>query len=343
MRILLALISLTLLVGCFSNRGKRTNSDAEVNIYTDRHYPVDDTLFKNFEKEFGIKVNVVKAKSEDLLSRLEKEGSATKADILITTDAARLYQAKKLGFFQQMQKIKGFEAVPKYLKDTDGYWIGLTKRARVIVYSKDRVQASELSTYEDLANEKWKGRIAVRSKENIYNQSLLASLLAANGEEKTLEWVKGMVQNMYQSPKGNDRDQVKAIFGGKADVALVNTYYVGQMLNSDDQIEREAAESVVVFYPNQEGRGAHVNISGAGLIKHSKNTENAYLLLKYLLHPDNQRIFAKENFEYPVHPEVNVSKHVLAWGAFIEDTVELSRIGELNTAAIKLFDKGGWK
>lgn len=332
---------------CFQNTTDTSGSNSEskgvVNIYTDRHYPIDDSIYLTFEKEYGIKVNVVKGKSEDLLSRIKKEGSSTKADLLITADVGRLHQAKEAQFFQAIDTPEELVNVSPYLYDEENYWFGLTKRARIIVYSNDRVDKKDLSTYEALTDKKWKGRLAIRSKENVYNQSLLASIIIANGEDSSYNWVKGMVKNMYQSPKGNDRDQVKAIYAGKADVAIVNTYYVGKMLNSDDQQERKAAESVSVFYPNQSGRGSHINISGGGVLRHSKNKNNAEKLLNYLLTNEVQELFSKANFEFPVNRNVSISEQVLAWGDFKEDSVKLSEIGKYNTAAIKLFDKGGWK
>lgn len=335
-----------LLSSCFSGGTEETASTEEqqvVNIYTDRHYPIDDTLYAKFEKLHNIKVNVVKGKSEDLLSRIEKEGETTKADLLITADVGRLYQAKSAGFFQQIDLSNSLENVPAHLYDNDYNWFGLTKRARIIVYAKDRVEDGSILNYEDLLNKEWEGKIAVRSKENVYNQSLLASIIANVGEEAALEWVQGVVSNMYQAPKGNDRDQVKAVYAGKADLAIVNTYYVGQMLNSDDEVERLAANSIKVLYPNQDNRGAHINVSGGGVLKFSQNKENAKKLLEFLLEKESQKVFAEANYEFPVHKEVEASEDVQSWGDFKEDQTPLSKIGELNTKAIKLFDKGVWK
>lgn len=346
------LFTILILVGsCFSDQTESVTSDSVekdeevkiVNVYSDRHYPVDDSIYARFEREFGIQVNLVKGKSEDLLSRIEKEGGATKADLLITADVGRLHQAKDAGFFQPVSLGDALANVPSYLYDEEGYWFGLTKRARVIVYSKERVKEGEIKNYEDLVDDQWKGRIAVRSKGNIYNQSLLASIIAANGEEVALEWVKGVVDNMYQSPKGNDRDQVKAVYAGKADLAIVNTYYIGKLMNSEDELERAAAQSVQVLYPNQENRGAHINVSGLGVLKASKNVEAAKKLIAFLLTPEIQEIYAKENYEFPVVKNVSASEDVLSWGSFKEDEVDLGKLGALNSTAIKVFDKGGWK
>lgn len=314
-----------------------------VNIYTDRHYDVDTELYKQFEQETGVKVNAVEGKTQELLERLEKEGDNSTADIYFTADIARLFQAKDAGFFQSSSSELLQKNIPAHLRGEDGSWYGLTKRARVIVYSKERVTSDMLSTYEDLANDKWNGKIAVRSGANVYNQSLFASIIASNGENAAQNWAEGVVKNMYQSPSGNDRDQVKAIYAGKADLAIVNTYYVGKLLTSDDELERKAGESVSIFYPNQSGRGAHVNVSGVGVIKSAPNKENAIKLIEFLSSESAQAKLAHANFEYPVNPQVKSSEMVSSWGDFKEDTVALSQIGKLNTAAIKIFDKAGWK
>jgi len=314
-----------------------------VNIYTDRHYDVDTELYKQFEAETGIKVNAVEGKTQELLERLEKEGDNSKADIYFTADIARLFQAKDAGFFQASSSEKLNKNIPSHLRGVEGSWYGLTKRARVIVYSNERVKPEMLTTYEDLANERWKGKIAVRSGSNVYNQSLLASIIASNGEETAQNWAEGVVKNMYQSPSGNDRDQVKAIYAGKADLAIVNTYYVGKLLSSDDELERKAGESISIFYPNQSDRGAHVNVSGVGIVKSAPNKENAMKLIEFLSSEVAQIKLAEANFEYPVNPSVKASDMVASWGAFKEDTVALSKIGQLNTAAIKVFDRAGWK
>lgn len=336
-----------LVTSCFSDSevSKEEVADFEevINIYSDRHYPIDDTIYKRFEETHNIKVNLVKGKSEDLLARIEKEGDATKADLLITADVGRLYQAKSADLFQAVKHPEGIDKVNNYLYDQEGYWFGITKRARVIVYDPEKVNEEELTSYEDLANPEWKGRIAVRSKGNIYNQSLLASIISANGEDAALEWVKGVVNNMARPPKGNDRDQIKFVYAGKADLAIVNTYYLGKMLFSDDPVERVAGGEMEIFFPNQEGRGAHINVSGVGVLKASENVEAARKLIAYLLTPEIQELYAQANFEFPVVDGVELHETVESWGEFKEDTVQLNKIGENNTLAIKLFDKGGWK
>lgn len=343
---LIVIVLLFLAQSCFVDQNTGKNEEGEtlttLNIYTDRHYPIDDTIFRQFEKLNSVKINVVKGKSEDLLNRIDKEGAATKADIFLTADVGRIYQAKANGFFQPMQLPENINFVPDYLYDEDGFWVGITKRARVIVHAKD-FDASNLNDYEDLVLPEFKGQIAVRSKENIYNQSLLAAIIANNGEDAALDWVKGVVANMYQSPKGNDRDQVKAVYAGNASIAIVNTYYMGHMLTSDDPEEVKAAKSVKVLYPNQENRGTHVNISGGGVLKHSKQNALAEKLFDFLLSENVQGMYADGNFEFPVRAGIPVSEVVAQWGGFKEDNTPLESIGRRNTQAIKLFDIGGWK
>lgn len=316
---------------------------SEINIYTHRHYATDKKLNALFTKETGIKVKIVKGKSSQLLKRLEIEGEYSPADILITVDAGRLQIAKTKGLLQAISSKKLNNNIPSHLRDPDGMWYALTKRARVIVYSKDRVNPKELSTYEDLINPKWEGKIAIRSSNNVYNQSLLASLIAHNKEKEATKWAKGMVKNFARKPKGNDRDQAKAIAAGIADIAVMNTYYIGRMANSKDPAEQDVTQKIGVFFPNQKGRGTHVNISGAGVTKYSKNKENAIKYLEFLASKKAQTIYAQANYEYPVLKGVESSDLVKSWGSFKEDSLPMNTLGQLNSKAVKIFDKAGWR
>ncbi len=315
----------------------------EVNLYTHRHYPTDQQLFDAFTEETGIQINVVQAGADELIKRLEIEGENSPADVLVTVDAGRLVRARDLGLLQPASSPTLQAAVPEHLRDPEGFWYGLTRRARIIVYSKEKVDPSALSTYEQLSAPVWEGKILIRSSANIYNQSLMASIIAANGEEQALQWALGVVNNMAREPKGNDRDQVKAIAAGNGDIAIVNTYYLGLLLNSDNPEERKVAQQVGVFFPNQEGRGAHVNISGAGVTAHAKNRENAVALLEFLVRADSQRLFAEANYEYSVREDVEPSELLASWGSFKADPVPLSRLGELNAQAVRVFDQAGWR
>ncbi len=320
-------------------------ASGDVNVYSHRHYDSDTQLFKMFEEKTGIKVNVVKAKADELMKRLEKEGKHSPADIFMTADVGRLYLAQSKGLLQKVDSDYLKEAIPQQLRERDGYWFGLTKRARVIVYNKDTVKPSELSTYEDLTTPKWHKRVLIRKSSNIYNQSLLASMIASKGEKEAKEWAKGMVNNMARTPAGSDRDQMKAVAAGVGDVAVVNTYYVGKLLNSKKSNEVKVGEKMGVFFPNQgEGeRGTHINISGAGVTLSSKNRDNAIKLLEFLASPEAQKIFAEANYEYPANPKVKASALIESWGAFKEDQTPLYKYGKYNAEAVKIFDEVNWK
>jgi iron(III) transport system substrate-binding protein len=319
--------------------------DAEgvINIYSHRHYDTDRELFARFEAQTGIHVNVTKAKADELIKRLEIEGERSPADLLITVDAGRLWRAKDKGLLQPLAVPEFDRLVPAHLRDPEHYWIGLTTRACVIAYAKDRVKAGELSTYRDLTSRRWAGRLLVRSSRNIYNQSLLASIIARDGAESAHEWAAGVLANMARQPKGNDRDQIKAIAAGIGDVAIINSYYLGLMLNSSNPVEREVARQVSIFFPDQDGHGSHVNISGAGLTRSSKNRRNAVRLLEFLLSTPIQERFAEANYEYPVNPEATWSPLLRSWGEFKADSLNLSQLGAHNRAAVMIFDRVGWR
>ncbi len=315
----------------------------EVNVYSARKEALIKPLLERFTQQTGIKVNLLTGKAKTLLKRLQSEGRNTPADMLLTVDAGNLHAATAAGLLQPVDSASLKAVVPQNLRDPDDRWYALSTRSRVIVYSKERVKASELSTYEDLADPKWKGRLCIRSSSNIYNQSLLASLILHNGAEQAEEWARGVVANMAQSPKGNDRAQVKAVAVGICDVAVINTYYMGLMLKKDDR-QKKAASQVAVFFPNQESRGAHINISGAGIVKAAKHRENAIKLLEFLVSDEAQLWYAKANHEYPVKAGIPVSDIVMAWGyPFKQDALNVSELGKYNAEAVKVFDRAGWK
>lgn len=335
-QILLLVIFLAGLASCHSDHD-------EVNVYSGRHYRSDENLFKKFTDQTGIRVNLVKADTDQLINRLKLEGKNSPADLLITADAGRMIAAMEEGLLQPVNSEKILNIVPAYLRDPSGYWFALTKRARVIVYQKDRVNASELDSYEDLILPQWKGRVLVRSSQSHYNQTLMASIIAANGPEKAALWAEGLVANMAQPPRGNDRDQVKSIAAGTGDIAIVNTYYMGLLLNSPNAEERAVAQQAGIFFPNQAGRGAHVNISGMGITAASGNKENAEKLMEFLLSYDAQLTLSEENHEYPVNPEVPWPALLEEWGHFKEDTVPLSRLGQHLQEAMLIFNRAGWE
>lgn len=316
---------------------------SEITLYTHRHYEADDKLFAEFTESSGIKVNVVKSGADQLMERLKQEGANSPADLLMTADAGRLHRAKEAQLLQPVDSERLEKSIPASLRDPDGHWFAFTSRARVVVYAKDRVQPEELSTYEDLTHPKWKGRLLARSSSNIYNQSLLASIIAANGEKKALSWARGVRANMARPPQGSDRDQVRGVAAGLADLAIVNTYYLGLLANSADPKDREVANKVAVFFPNQNGRGAHLNVSGAGVVKTSKNKEGAVKLLEFLASKKAQASFPIETYEYPVVKGVEWSDLLKSWGQFKPDSLNLAKLGELNKDAVKIFGRADWQ
>jgi iron(III) transport system substrate-binding protein len=321
----------------------KTQKEESLTLYTHRHYDTDKTIFKAFEDQTGIKVNVVKANADELIQKMESEGDQSPADLLLTVDAGRLVRAKAKNLLQEANSEVINKTIPAHLRDEENKWFSLTKRARVIVYNKETVKPSDLSTYEDLMDNKWKNKLLIRSSGNIYNQSLMASIIANDGEDTAKEWAKGVINNFARDPKGNDRDQVKAILAGEGDVAIINTYYLGKLLNSSDPLEVEAGKAVNVFFPNQEDRGTHINVSGIGVAKHAPNKENAIQFIEYLISKDVQEIFAKANYEYPVNTAAESSELLLSWGEFKEDNLNLSKLGELNKKAVILFDEVKWQ
>lgn len=348
-KIVYSLLLSTLLFACKKEAKKTISPEVakdkieEVTVYTHRHYPADKQLFAQFEDATGIKVNVVNAKADELIQKMSTEGEQSPADVLITVDAGRLERAKNKGLLQPIISDKLNKIVPDYLKDVDNQWYSLTKRARVVVYAKDRVNPESLSSYDSLVENKWHKKLLIRSSSNIYNQSLLASIIANEGEDKATKWAKGIVNNFARTPKGNDRDQVKAVVAGEGDIAVVNTYYIGKLLNSSNPEEVTAGKGVGIFFPNQNTNGTHINVSGAGVAKYAPNKDNAIKFIEFLLSKNSQKVFAEANYEYPVNPEVSPSELLKSWGEFKEDTLSLQKLGENNKKAVMIFDTVGWK
>ena len=316
---------------------------ADINIYTHRHYDSDKILFKKFTDVTGIEVNVIKGSADQLIQRLQSEGKNSPADILLTVDAGRLVRAKDMGLLEPVSSKILTKNIPEMMRDSENHWFGLSVRARVIAYAKDRIKENELSTYEDLADPKWRGKIVVRSSNNIYNQSLLASLINENGSKNALKWAKSVRKNMARKPRGNDRDQARAVASGVADLAIINTYYLGLLANSSDKADREVAEKLNIFFPNQNGRGTHINVSGVAVTKSSKNKKEAIRFIEFLTQEDNQRIFSEANYEYPLDYNNSKSKIHLKWGRFKADSIDLSILGKNNAEAVKIFDLAGWE
>lgn len=312
-------------------------------VYSHRHYEADQKLFESFTKQTGIEVQVIKAKSSELLQRLKSEGKNTEADIFITADAGRLGYAKAEGLLAPVESELLTERIPAAYRDPDNHWFGFTLRARVLVYAPERVKVEELSTYEALAGKKWRGRILCRSSGNIYNQSLLAGILSRTDAKTARDWARAVRKNMARPPQGNDRDQIRAVAAGIGDVAIVNTYYVGLLNASENQKDRKVAQSVKVFFPNQETTGAHVNVSGAGIVAASSQKADAQKLLEFLASDEAQKSFPLATSEYPVVAGIEWSDFQKEWGTFKADTLNLSKLGENNTEAVKQFNLAGWE
>ena len=315
----------------------------EVNVYSAREEQLIKPLLDAFSQDTGIKVNLVTGDDDPLLERLKREGANSPADLLIMADAGRLYRAVENGNLQAVQSATLNPSIPANLRDPGNRWFGLTSRARVIFYNKATVNPAALSTYEDLADPKWQGRICVRSSNSIYNQSLLASMIATKGAAQAETWAKGLVANLARPPSGGDRDQIKAVASGQCDIAIANTYYYAQMLYGGDAAQKAAANKVSLFWPNQRDRGTHINISGAGVTASAKNKANAVKLLEYMVLDDAQRWYATTNGEYPVKPGIEPSAELQNWGKFKSDALQLTLLGKNNAQAVMIMDKAGWK
>lgn len=320
---------------------------SEVNIYTSRHYDSDNFLYEDFKKTTGIKVNIISGKGEALIERIKSEGKNSAADIFFTADAGNLWKLQKDGHFRSIKSERIINAIPSNLRGPKNEWVGIAKRARVIFYHPERVSSDEVNnlSYEDLSSENWKGRIAVRSSNNIYNQSLVASLISNLGIEQTEKWAKGFVSNFARKPQGNDRSQILAVANGEADIAIANSYYYGLMLSgSAGQDQEDAAKKVKMLFPNQNNRGTHVNISGAGILKFSKNQKNAEVFLEFLLSPKVQEHIVNNTFEYPIIDKISPSPFISQFGiSFLQDQTPASDFGKFNSDSIKLMDRAGWK
>ena len=346
MKVIKSLIMPTLAVSLLSS--SLVQAADVVNVYSARKEALIKPLLDEFSGATGIEVNLVTGKADALLKRLEVEGSATPADLFVTTDVGRLQRAKEAGVLKPVAMPALQSSISETLWDSEHYWYGLTLRARPIIYAKDRVNVDELSTYEALAGANFEGRLCLRSSQNVYNQSLVAATIHAQGEEATLAWMKGMVNNLAKSPSGGDTDQLKAVAAGVCDLTLANTYYLARLVNSDKEADQAVADKLAVFWPNQTGtstlgRGAHFNVSGAAFTKHGKNTDEAKALLEYLASEKAQAWYSEINNEYPVVEGVAVSNVLKAFGSYKMDPIDLQILGQNNRQAVQLMDRAGWK
>jgi iron(III) transport system substrate-binding protein len=315
-----------------------------LNLYSSRHYNTDEALYSTFTRQTGIRINRIEATEDPLIERIRNEGARSPADVLITVDAGRLWRAEELGFFQPVKSKLLESRVPANLRHPDGLWFGFSTRARVIFDDKAKIRAGEITRYEDLADGRWKGKICARSGGHVYNLSLLSSVITHSGEQAAQAWAKAVAANLARTPKGGDTDQITAVASGECQIAIANTYYYARLARSAKAEDRAVAQKVGVVYPNQGDRGAHINISGAGVLKNAPHRESAVRFLEYLAGDEAQRYFAEGNNEWPAVPSVEVNNPVFAaLGKFRQDTQSVAAFGKNQPIAQRILDRAGWK
>jgi iron(III) transport system substrate-binding protein len=317
-------------------------AQGEINLYSSRHYDTDERLYSEFTEKTGIKVNRIEASASALIKRIQAEGANSPADVLLTVDAGRLWSADQAGLFQPTSSKTLEDAIPANLRHPDGHWFAFSKRARVIFYAKDRVKEPP-QTYEALADPKYKGLVCTRSSSNIYMKSLMASVIEHAGRDAAKKWAEGLYANRARDPEGGDTDQIRGIISGQCDIAVGNTYYLARAIRREVRDVSGQTDKIGVVFPNQDGRGTHVNISGGGVLKNAPNKENAVKFLEYLASKSAQEYFAAGNDEYPVVKGVATASSVQQLGSFKEDEISLTKYGENQPEAVKVYDEVGYK
>lgn len=317
-------------------------NDSTLHIYSSRHYNTDEKLYTDFTRQTGIEIKRVDGKGDALIARLEQEKELSSADLFITVDSGRLWRAEQAGLFDNVQSDILNDAIPANLRHPDGQWFGFSSRARVLIYNKNKVAATDLTSYQDLVDPKWKGRVCVRSSGNIYNQSLLASIIAQEGVEAAKTWAEGLLSNLARKPQGGDTDQIKAVAAGLCDIAIVNSYYFFRLQRSEQTADLDVVENLGLIFPDQKGKGTHINISGAGVLKHAKNKEAAIKFLEYLVSKKAQTYFADGNNEYPVVPNVEVNDVVEKQKVFNAQNINVREFGVHQKQAKMIFDEIGF-
>lgn len=319
-------------------------SAQELNLYSSRHYDTDEALYSDFEEQTGIKINRIEGNADELIEQIKLEGDASPADVLLTVDAGRLWRAEDQGLLQPIDSDILNERIPDEFRHPDGEWFGFSKRARVIYYNKDNIDPALLTSYEDLARPELEGEVCIRSSSNIYNLSLMASLIDHVGAEAAGDWASGVVGNFARDPEGNDTAQIRAVADGLCGVSLGNTYYFVRLLRSDDPADQAVVEKVGFVFPNQDDRGTHVNISGAGVVKNAPNKDAAVQFLEYLASDQAQKYFAAGNNEYPIVEGVGTDNAELdSLGEFKADSLNVSVLGVNQPEAVAVYDKAGWQ
>lgn len=343
--LLLALLIVPITLVFLTNTNEEVQNE-EVNIYTSRHYDADNFLYEQFTKKTGIKVNIISGKGSALIERLKAEGINSPGDVFFTVDAGNLANFQKQGFLQSIQSEIIKQSVPVELRGENDEWVAVAKRARVIFYNPELVSEGEIKdiNYEDLASDVWKNGVAIRSSSNMYNQSLVSSLISNLGIDETEKWAKGLVSNFARKPQGNDRSQIMAVANKEASIAIANTYYIGIMLSGKGGKEQlNAAQKVKIVFPNQNNRGTHINVSGGGVLKHSPNRENAEKFLEFLLSEEAQVHIVNNTFEYPVLESVKPHPIIESFGDFKMDKTSIADFGKYNPEAVKLMDRVSWQ
>ncbi|MEL6877239.1 MAG: Fe(3+) ABC transporter substrate-binding protein [Pseudomonadota bacterium] len=313
----------------------------EVNLYSSRHYDTDLALYEDFTRDTGIRVNRIEAGADALIERVVSEGEFSPADLLVTVDAGRLWRAEEAGILSPVESDLLEARLPEYLRHPDGMWFGLSTRARVIIYNAAAGEPEGLASYEDLTDDALRGAICVRSSSNIYNISLLSSIIANRGAEAAEDWTRGVVANFARPPQGNDTANIEAVASGECRISIVNSYYLARYA-AEDAENPELLEAIGVIFPNQATTGTHINISGAGVLKNAPNRENAIRFLEYLTEETAQQYFANGNNEYPAVAGVEASSAVESLGVFQPDTLNAAEIGKNQAEAVRIFDRAGW-
>ncbi len=313
-----------------------------LNLYSTRHYQTDEVLYAGFTQETGIEINRIEGDGDALIQRIISEGQNSPADIFLTVDAGRIWRAEEADLFQPVDSAVLNKAIPQNLRHPEGLWFGFSTRARLIFYSKERVEVGAIKTYEDLADPKWQGKVCIRSSSNVYNQSLLSSIIEAHGEAAAREWAQAVVDNFARKPVGGDTDQLRGIGAGECDIAVANSYYFVRLIVDPSDKDKGLADKIGWVFPNQDDRGTHVNVSAAGVLKNAPHKEAAIKFLEYLASPRAQSYFADGNNEYPVVAGVEPNKALKSLGDFKVDPVNVSVYGANQAMAQKVFDSVGW-
>lgn len=317
--------------------GLQAAEPAEVVVYSARNEQLIKPVFDAYARETGVTITFVTDKEGPLLARLQSEGSNTPADLLITVDAGYLWQAKQEGLLQEVDSAALQARIPEHLRDPDNQWFGLAVRARTLFYNPNQVKPEQLSTYQALADKQWQGRLCLRTSKKVYNQSLVAMMIARDGEALTEQVVKGWVNNLAAPPFPDDTKLLEAVGAGLCAVGIANTYYYGRLMKDKPELP------VKIFWPNQQAEGVHVNIAGAGVTRHARHRRQAVKLLEWMASEKAQSLFADENMEYPVNPAVKPTKIVAAWGDFKPNVINVAKAGELQAQAVKLMDRAGYQ